>query len=177
MAYKTSALRKTAIDRVGICDGLEHLNNQDYKNENEFTEYLVPRLSEVIKGMYGLEMTGYKKEVTFLASRNGTQFGIRPDIEVATQTDKNILIECKNLKLRNKKTSFEAITQMMQYKFFFDLGHNKEEYKLILATNYFDFELMQFMSYFGLYFIDVIICSKTQIGFWINEIRQIQRNG
>jgi len=166
----------TQPNLISICDGLECLNNSDFRNENEFIDNLIPKLSATIKEMYGLDMDGYKKEVSFLGIRHGLKFGIRPDILIKTKQDTTIIVECKNLKLGNKKGSFESMSQMMHYKFLLDVGTQDMKYKLILATNYFEFELMQFMAYYGLDFIDIVINKRESSGYWLNEIKEIQSN-
>lgn len=159
---------------ISVHDGLCHLNNSDFKNENEFTDDLIPKLSSIIKDMYHLDMCAYKKEVVFMGVRNGMKFGIRPDIVIKTRQDITVIVECKNLKNGNKKSTFDAISQMMHYKFFFDIGQPEMKYKMILATNHLEFELIQFMGYYGINFIDVIINKKGKSGHWINEVKNIQ---
>lgn len=142
----------------------------DFKSESEFIDNLIPKLNNIIKAAYSLDITEYKKEAQIRS--NDLYYQIRPDIYIHTKQERDIIIECKN-PTHHKAETFIAFSQMMSYKFL--LSKTAFNPIMILATSHFNFGYFEFMKYYSLDF-DIIVNNKNRCAFWINEFKDGQQN-
>ena len=151
------------LNTIGLNDACVSLKDR-FKNEGEFTKNLLPKLNNLIKSAYNLDVKDIQLQKCFKLNEYG-YFTIIADIYIKTQQGKDILIECKN-PIHKKSESFNAFGQLMSYEYLMSKTPNKPI--IILATSNFEFYYFDFIKQFNLTF-DVIINNKNTAGFWLNE--------
>ena len=131
MAYDRKKIFKQAKE-VSLSDGCNMLRDK-FKSEKEFTENLLPKLENIIKNAYDLDIDKIELEKQFKLNEYGL-FSIYADIYITTKQGKDILIECKNPR-HDKAETFNAFGQIMSYQYLL----SKTPFKpiVILATSNF----------------------------------------
>lgn len=159
------AYDRKKIQEVSLMDGCNALKDK-FKNEKEFTKNLLPKLNEIIKNAYDLDVEKVELEKQFKLNSEG-YFQIFADIYITTKQGRDILIECKNPR-HDKAETFNAFGQIMSYQYLL----SKTPYNpiIILATSNFEFYYFDFIKQFNLDF-DIIINNKEQTAFWLNEFK------
>ncbi len=162
MAYNKKKILNQVME-VSLSHGCNSLKNK-FKNEKAFTENLLPKLKNIIKTAYNLDIKTVELEKQFKLNEEGL-FTIYADIYLTTNQGKDILIECKNPR-HDKTETFNAFGQIMSYQYLL----SKTPFKpiIILATSNFEFYYFDFIKQFNLGF-DVIINNEKNTAFWINE--------
>jgi len=164
MAYDKNKIFEQAKE-ISLEHGCALLKDK-FKNEKEFTENLLPKLENIIKTAYNLNVDKIELEKQFKLNEDGL-FSIYADIYIHTKQSKDILIECKNPR-HDKAETFNAFGQIMSYQYLL----SKTPFKpiIILATSSFEFYYFDFIKQFNLNF-DVIINNKEQTAFWLNDFK------
>jgi hypothetical protein len=157
------AYDKTKIQEISLSDGCGLLKDK-FKDEKEFTKNLLPKLNEIIKNAYDLDVDKVELEKQFKLNEFG-YFTIYADIYITTKQGRDILIECKNPK-NDKAETFNAFGQIMSYQYL--LSKTPFNPIIILATSNFEFYYFDFIKQFNLKF-DIIINNKDKTAFWINN--------
>ena len=165
MAYKTEELEKTAIPIIGLSEGFNRINNK-FDTELEFTKNLIPKLPQIIKEAYNLDVLTLREQLVFNHRSIGL-YQIITDIFITTEQGIDLLIECKNPK-NTKSELMIAMSQLMSYQFLMEI--TRKDVKIILATSYFEFFYIEFMQRFNLKY-DLIINNKDTAAFWINDLQ------
>jgi hypothetical protein len=154
------------INEISLTEGCNILSHK-FENEKEFVLSLIPKLNDIIKGMYGYTVKRYQTERHYKNLELG-YFNAFIDIYVETEEGVDIVIECKNPR-QIKAETFAAFGQIMSYEFLLEKVHGTEkQIKYIIATSKFDFVFFQFMKRFNLKY-DVILNTENAAGFWVND--------
>lgn len=163
MAYNTQELIDSKVPTLSLTGGCETLKTK-FKNEKEFTINLLPKLDNIIKEMYNLDIDTVQLEKYFRFNDVG-YYNIKADIYIKTKQGRDILIECKN-PIHDKSELSNVIGQLVSYQFL--LSQTPEKPIIILATSVMKFWLFEIIKSYNLKF-DIIINNENSAAFWVNE--------
>jgi hypothetical protein len=155
------------IREISLTEGCQNINTL-FNLESDFENNLIPKLQQIIKEMYGVNIINYQKQKHY-KNLNLGYFNIFVDLYLETDGEYDIVIECKNPK-QTKVELFHAFSQIMSYEFLFEkMPKSNKKVKFVLATSRFDFLFFEFMKRYNITF-DVILNNKNTAGYWINDL-------
>lgn len=155
------------IESISIIDGCSMLT-QKFESEKDFITNLLPKVSTIIKAMYGYDVVSIETEKFFNFKIHG-YYNIKYDIFIRTKQGQDIVIECKN-PIHEKAETFGAISQIMSYLFIINQYTSEtRKPKVILATSRVEFYLFEVMAMFNVK-ADVILNNERSAAFWINNL-------
>jgi len=155
------------ITEISLTEGC-NIISEKFKTEKEFVLNLIPKLNDIIKGMYDYTVKRFQTERHYKNLELG-YYNAFIDIYIETEEGIDIIIECKNPK-QVKSETFAAFSQIMSYEFLMEKMYGTEkQIKYIIATSSFDFVFFQFMKRFNLKY-DIILNTENSAGFWINDL-------
>ena len=169
MAYNQKKIyeqaEEDAIPTMGIKESLQYFDKKNqFKNEKELIENVLPHLGDLIKRIYGYDVESIELEKSFNLRLHDLP-NQRVDIFCTTKQGVDLFIECKN-PTNNYGELNLCLGQMMNYQMIIEALVNPT--KLILITSRFHFYLARTAKRFNLNY-DVILHNKKTTMFLLNS--------